>query len=322
MPVTRVLVTGAGGFVGRALCQRLCREGGAVRAAIRASGGTEIPPAESVFAVGDISGCTDWSPICRGVDTVVHLAARAHVSRESAIDPEAAYRSVNVDGTIALAHQAVAAGVRRFVFVSSIGVMGDSSTSGPFRETDPARPRSLYARTKWEAERALAEICGSRGMELVVVRPPLVYGPGNPGNFLRLLQWVQKGIPLPLAGIDNRRSMVGLTNLVDFMYVCIASPRAANQTFNVADGEDLSIGDWIRRIANAMGRPARLFALPESLMRAAARGFRRPDLIARLLDSLEVDIAKARAILGWSAPVSVNRGLEETARWFQSRKQR
>jgi nucleoside-diphosphate-sugar epimerase len=315
-----IVVTGASGFVGRALCRRLHADGKPVRAVARTLREDALPAGVEAMTVGNITGDTDWNGICRGAEVVVHLAARVHVQREASRDPRAEFRSVNVDGTLRLARQAAACGVRRFVQVSSIGVLGERSTTRPFSESDPANPKSEYARSKHEAEQGLWKLGGTTGMEIVVVRPPLVYGPGDPGNFCRLMKWVRSGIPLPLGNVHNRRSMVGLRNLVDFLVCCIVSPHAANETFHVSDGLDLSTTEWIRRAARAMGLPARLFSMPESLMRVSAGLLGHPDLATRLLDSFEIDTGKAKRVLGWAAPASIDQGMEETARWFLAEK--
>jgi nucleoside-diphosphate-sugar epimerase len=260
------------------------------------------------FPIGDIGPETKWNDALAGVDSVVHLAARAHIMNDEVADPLAEYRRVNVDGTRNLARQAAAAGVKRFIFISSIGVNGNINTR-PFTEDDTPNPAELYAQSKWEAEQGLWEIQRETGMELVIIRPPLVYGPSAPGNFGSLLKWVEKGIPLPLGAVHNRRSLVALDNLVDFIITCIDHPAAANQTFLVADGEDLSTTELLRRVGRAMGKPVRLIPVPMGLLQAGARLLGKQEMARRLCGSLQVDIAKARTMLSWKPPVAVDEGL-------------
>lgn len=263
--------------------------------------------------VGDIGPATDWTTVLNGVDCVVHLAARAHVMDDSAPEPLAAYREVNVAGTRRLAEQAAAAGVRRLVMVSSIKVNGERTAPGaPFLFSDPPAPEDAYGLSKWEAEQALWLVAAETGLEVVVVRPPLVYGPGARGNFQRLLRWVARGLPLPLGAVENRRSLVALDNLVDLLRVCIDHPAATGQTFLVSDGEDLSTPELIRRLAAAMGRKPRLLPVPPALLRLGGWLLGRSGEVARLLGSLQVDIAHTREILGWTPPISVQEGLRRT----------
>jgi nucleoside-diphosphate-sugar epimerase len=229
---------------------------------------------------------------------------------ETAANPLDAYREVNVEGTRRLAEQAAAAGVRRFVFLSSVKVNGEETTShSPFRADDPPAPKDAYGQSKWEAEEALVEIAERTGMEVVIIRPPLVYGPGVKGNFASMMKWVAKGVPLPLGAIDNRRSLVALDNLVDLITVCIDHPAAANQVFLAGDGEDLSTTELLRRVGKAMGRPARLLPVPTGLLRLGAAMLGKGDMARRLLGSLQVDISRTRDVLGWEPPVSVDEGL-------------
>ena len=307
-----VLVTGAAGFIGGALVDRLLAEGVPTVAAVRrpVTGGRTI-------AVGDIDPHTDWRGPLAGVDCVVHLAARVHVMHERAADPLAEFRKVNVDGTLALARQAVAAGVRRFLFISSIGVNGLRTREGvSFTEQSPPSPHNHYARSKWEAEEGLRQIAVQTGIEVVIVRPPLVYGPGAKGNFLTLMQWLSRGVPLPLGAIDNRRSLVALDNLVDLIVTCLNHPAAAGQVFLVSDGEDLSTTELLRRMGAALGRPAHLLPVPAAWLDGAARLLGRGAVAQRLCGSLQVDIEKTRRLLGWTPPVTVDEALRETARRF------
>lgn len=317
---SRILVTGPTGFIGQRLCESLTGCGFGVRAAVRRSGdgaAVRLPGAQpDVAAVGDIHETTDWSWALAGITEVVHLAGRAHVMRERLGDPLVVYRRVNVAGTLRLAEAAVAAGVRRFVFVSSIKVNGEATLERPFRETDLPAPLDAYGISKHEAEEALKRIGREAGMEIVVVRPALVYGPGVKGNFLSLLRWMRRGLPLPLARCDNRRSFVGLTNLVDLLIQCVLHPAAANETFLAADGEDLSTPELLRRLARALGRKAWLLPFPPAMLRIAAGIAGRPGLYERLCGSLQVDASKARELLGWRPPSTVDEELARTANWF------
>ncbi len=295
----KVLVTGASGFVGRAMVSRLQRDPAwTVRAASR----QPAPPGVDSVTIERIDGETDWTRAVSGVDAIVHLANRAHVVRDNASGALADYRRVNVDGSVRLARHAAAAGIRRFVFVSSVKVNGEQ---GSFRETDPPAPRDAYAISKLEAERALLAVSG---IDVVIVRPPLVYGPGAKANFAALVRAVSRGVPLSVGGIKNRRSLVALDNLVDFLCACLNGPAAPGQVFFVSDGHDLSTPEIARHIAAALGRPARLVPVPSALLMLGAALLGRRDAAARLLGSLQVDTSKARERLGWSPPVSVPDG--------------
>ncbi len=305
----RVLVTGATGFVGGAVVSRLAREG---RMAPVAGCRREVvlPAGAEWRRAPSLGPDADWGDALHGVDAVVHAAARVHVMDDAVADPLAAYRWANVEGTLALARQAAAVGVRRFVFVSSIKVNGEHTAPGvAFTPADAPAPEDPYGVSKAEAEAALFALGRETGMEMVVVRPPLVYGPGVSGNFARLLHWVQRGVPLPLGAVDNRRSLVGLDNLVDLLVTCLTHPAAAGQVFLVSDGEDLSTTDLLRRVAAAMGRRSRLLPLPPALLRVGARAVGRGEMARRLLDSLQVDMSHTRETLGWEPPVSVDEGL-------------
>ncbi len=304
-----VLVTGGNGFVGSALVAALARLGRPVRPAMRAASGA------GAVAVGAIGPATDWAAALAGVECVVHAAARVHVLQEAAADPLAAFREVNVAGTRRLAEQAAAAGVRRLVYLSSVKVHGERTAPGsPFAADDPPAPEDAYALSKWEAEQALAQVAAATGLEVVVVRPPLVYGPGVGGNLLRLLRLVERGWPLPLALVENRRSLVGLDNLIDLLITCLDHPAAAGKAFLVSDGVDLSTPELIRKMAAALGRRARLLPAPPALLRLAARLLGRAAEADRLLGSLQVDIAATRRLLGWSPPLAVEEGLRRTVR--------
>lgn len=250
---------------------------------------------------------------------VVHLAARVHVMRDKSSDPLTEFRRVNVDGTANLALQAAAAGVQRFVFLSSIKVNGESTElRRPFTADDAPAPEDPYSVSKHEAELLLRQIAADTGMEVVIIRSPLVYGPGVKANFESIMKWLCRGVPLPLAGVtQNRRSFVALDNLVDLIVTCLKHPAAANQTFLVSDGEDLSTAELLKRIGAAMGHPARLFYLPPGLLKLGAAVMKKPDIFQRLCGSLQLDIAKTRQQLGWIPPVSVDEGLRRAAEGFR-----
>lgn len=256
--------------------------------------------------LGRVNGDAAWQAALSGIDAVVHLAARVHVMRESASDPLAEFRRVNVAASLKLARQAATAGVRRFVYLSSVKVNGESGT---YTESHPPAPEDAYGVSKHEAEVGLRRIADETGLEVVIIRPPLVYGPGVRANFRALMRAVARGIPLPLGAIDNRRSLVASDNLADFILACLDQPAARNETFLVSDGEDLSTTDLIRRLARVMGRPARLLPVPASLLMAAATLAGQRDVARRLLGSLQVDISKARRLLNWAPRISVDEGL-------------
>ena len=302
----KVLLTGASGFLGGRIAEALeSIPDIAVVASLR--GAVSIPNVQ-IVRVPDLSATTDWSDALYGTQIVIHAAARAHVIKDDGVDPLSEYRRVNVDGTLNLAHQAVAAGVQRFIFISSICVNGNINTQ-PFTVDDIPNPAELYAQSKWEAEQGLSEIQRETGMELVTIRPPLVYGPDAPGNFGSLMKLVAHGVPLPLGAIHNRRSLVAVDNLVDLIITCIDHPAAANQVFLAGDGEDLSTTELLRGVARAMGKPSRLIPVPASLLMLAATLLGKEAVAQRLLGSLQVDISKARHLLGWEPPITVEEGL-------------
>jgi nucleoside-diphosphate-sugar epimerase len=313
----RVLVTGASGFVGRATCRRLEELGHPVRAAVR-SADRSVDAASECVSVGEIGPGTVWEPFVREVDVVIHLAARVHMMEDRAADPLAAFRLVNTAGTLALAEAAADAAVRRFVFVSSIKVNGEETRAGrPFTERDPPGPVDPYGQSKWEAEQALGDLSRRTGMEVCVVRPPLVYGPGVRANFLRLLQAVARGLPLPLGGLTNRRSILFVDNLADALATCAFHPAAAGETFLVADEPSLTPPELIRSLAAALGRRPRLVPVPASLMQLAGRVTGREAAVQRLCGTLEIDPTHIRTTLDWTQPFSTEAGLERTARWYR-----
>jgi nucleoside-diphosphate-sugar epimerase len=305
-----VLVTGATGFVGTALLARLIEERRfEVRVALRQES-SGCPEGVRRVLVGELAPGTDWQHALVGATSVAHLSGRVHVMREKAAEPLVEFRRVNALGTLNLARQAVQAGVKRFVFLSSVKVNGER---GVYSEAAPPAPVDAYGVSKAEAELGLRQLATDTGMEVVIVRSPLVYGPGVKANFQTLMHAVARGVPLPLGAIHNHRSMVALDNLVDFILTCIEHPAAANETFLVSDGEDLSTTDLIRRLARAMGRPARLIPVPASVLLGGAMLLGKHEMAQRLLASLQVDISKARQLLGWVPPISVDEGLRRAA---------
>jgi nucleoside-diphosphate-sugar epimerase len=308
----RVLITGASGFVGCGLVKLMASRGDEVLAGLRRPDAAlkKIWNVNTV-EMGDLQGGS-WGSELAGVDAVVHLAARVHVMSDTAADPLEAFRKVNVEGTRRLAAAAAVAGVSRFVYVSSIKVNGDSTVSRPFRPDDTPSPTDPYSVSKLEAEHVVAEICSVSPMSFAIVRPPLVYGPGVRGNFLRLMRWIEKGIPLPLAAVDNRRSMVSLGNLVDLLALCVSHPAAADQVFLVSDGKDWSTPALIREVAHLLGGPARLFAVPPWLLRRMGEILGMGAAIERLSGSLQVDDTATRTELGWQPPESSTDALRET----------
>ncbi len=298
-----VLVTGAAGFVGHALTKRLLSlNEGRVLAGVRTD--SRSVPAGSAPVVVDLEDASaDWADALAGIMAAVHCAARVPDSRN---EDEAAYRRVNVDGTLRLARAAAASGVRRFVFLSSIKVNGESSPVGkPFTPNDPPAPEDAYGRSKLEAERGLLELARETEMEVVIVRAPLVYGPGVGGNFETMRRWVARGIPLPLGMIHNRRSLVGLGNLVDFLVTCLQHPVAANRVWMVSDDDDVSTTELLQRLGESVGRPARLIPVPALLIRLLAASIGKRGIARRLCDSLQVDMAETRSRLGWRPPVAM-----------------
>ena len=310
----RILVTGASGFVGRALVHELLQRGFAVTAAVRRP--VTLPAAVRIVEVTDLAASQNWDAALDDVHAVVQCAARVHVMRDRAHDPIAAFRGANVYGSLALARASANRGVQRFVFLSSIKAVGEWTEPGhPFRATDEPAPVDPYGISKLEAERALATLAAVTGLELVVLRPPLVYGPGVRANFLAMATLLARGVPLPLGGMTtNRRSFVALDNLLDLIVRCLLHPAAPGGTFHVSDGEDLSTTELLRRTAAAMGRPARLLPIPAKWLARGAQLVGRPDLWQRLGGTLQVDIQYTIERLGWHAPIGVDEGLRRAVR--------
>jgi nucleoside-diphosphate-sugar epimerase len=319
-PLPSVLVTGAGGFVGLRLCARLAAAGYAVTAAVRRESAelAALAPAARIVRVGDIGPDTDWQAALSGVDMVVHLAARAHVMRDSASDPLAAYRQVNVAGSARLARAAAAAGVRRLIYMSSIKVNGEATGDAPFREGDAPAPLDAYGRSKWEAEQILSGIAAETALAVTVLRPPLIYGPGVKGNIARLLGWIKRGLPLPFASIVNRRSLVYLDNLIDATLAVMRHP-APGRLYLVSDAHDLSTPQLIRALARGLDQPPRLLAFPPSLLRLAGACTGQLDAVGRLVGSLQIDASRIGAELGWRPALDPEQGLILTAKAYNER---
>jgi nucleoside-diphosphate-sugar epimerase len=312
----KVLVTGAGGFVGQALLPLLLEAGCAVRAAVR-SQPLAMAGIDSVV-VGDIGPATEWAAALADVDAVVHLAARVHVMRDAAGDPRAAYRATNTVGTLRLAEAAARAGVGRFVFLSTVKVNGESTPPDrPFVDSDPPAATDPYAISKAEAESGLLRLAQTTSLEPVILRPPLVYGPGAGANFLRLLRLAERGLPLPLAVVSNRRSMIYVGNLASAILAALRAPSLGGRVFLVADGEDLSTPELWRRLAAALGRPARLWPLPPMLLSILAMLAGRRAEIERLTGSLAVDARGWREASGWAPPYTVEQGIARTVAWYR-----
>jgi UDP-N-acetyl-alpha-D-quinovosamine dehydrogenase len=301
-----MLITGANGFVGRALCIHLAASSHAVCSAVRALSGL---PEEVV--VGSINKNTDWRAALAGCNAVIHLAARVHIMNDTEQDPLALYRATNTEATLNLARQAAQSGVKRFVFISTIKVNGEGRDA-PYREIDEPAPEDAYAISKWEAEQGLQRIAQETGLEIVILRPPLVYGPGVKANFLRLMRTVASGWPLPLGGIHNKRSLLYLGNFVDAIRLCLEHPDAAGQTFLLDDGQAVSTPELIRAVAQAMGRPARMLAVPVVALEWMGILLGKRAAVTRLTGSLYVDGTAIRTRLGWAPPFSMEAGLAAT----------
>lgn len=308
-----ILVTGASGFVGRSLISRLATDNLKVRACVR-TGHFPLPEKIDVVYGHNLTANTDWHDVLEGVGVVIHLAARVHVMKDKVAEPLTEFRKVNVDGTLNLARQAATAGVKRFIFISSIKVNGEHTENGrPFTESDAPNPQDAYGISKFEAEQGLLKIAQQTGMEIVIIRPPLVYGPGVKANFASMMKAVRRKIPLPLGAIHNKRSFVYVENLVSLIVCCINHTNAANQTFLVSDDQDLSTTELLRSCALALNVNVWLFPLPQKMIEVLATTLGKRDVAQRLCGNLQVDIAKAKMLLGWVPPISVEDGLTATA---------
>ncbi len=305
----KVLVTGASGFVGKTLCD-----------ALEATGISYIPVTRKLtrqfydkqVIVEELTSTTSWSDVLEKVDAVVHLANRAHVMRDASAEPYNEYKAVNVDATLNLANQAIKAGVKRFIFVSSIKVNGEFTTSKPFNESDKPKPEDDYGKTKYEAELALKELCADSNMELVIIRPPLVYGPRVKANFLNLIKLCNINLPLPFRAINNKRSFIYIENLVSFLVLCIKHPRAANQTFLISDNDDQSTTSLIATIRTQLNKPICLLPIPKSILNILFILLGKKSLINRLLNNLQIDSSKAKNLLDWEPPFTFKQGIERT----------
>lgn len=309
-----VVVTGATGFIGKRLCENLEKRGYGVKRILRSH--------ESKYGTGkcavveEINGNTNWTGLLAGQSCVIHLAARVHVMNDVSNEAKDKYWQTNVKGTLNLALQAATNGVKRFLYMSSIKVNGEATYGNPFCPEDDPAPIDLYGQSKHEAEKGLQKIAAATGLEVVIVRPPLVYGPEVKANFLRLLNLVYKGVPLPFGAVGNRRSFIYVDNLTDFIIKCVAHPAAAGETFLASDGVDLSTAELIRKMAFYMNCPARLIPVSVGVLRLSARALKRTAEFERICGSLQVDISKAERLLGWYPPVSVDMGLEKTVAWY------
>ena len=304
-----IVVTGANGFVGSHLCRALQRKGMAYRAVVR-EGAQASPGTAGLVRLPSLDAHTDWTTALQGATTVIHLAARVHQVQDTSADPLQAFRATNLHATLQLARCAQKMGVQRFIFVSTVKVLGEETAPDqPFRASDLAVPQDAYATSKHEAEQALRALVAGGSMELVIVRPPLVYGPGVRANFASLVRVVRRGIPLPLACVHNLRSLVGIDNLVSLLLRCTQHADAGGQNFLVSDGHDLSTPDLVRQLATALGQPARLWPVPLAGLQLAARLTGRQAAVQRLCSSLQVDISATCQGLQWAPPVSVAEGL-------------
>jgi nucleoside-diphosphate-sugar epimerase len=310
--MSKLLITGANGFIGRALTSKLALEANYfVRASIRKKI-IQFPSQIEVVENMEASSNSNWADALRHIDVVIHLLARVHVMDDKVADPLLEFRNINVNTTIALAKTAAKLGIKRFIFLSSVKVNGESTFHKPFSEFDLPDPQDAYAISKWEAEEALRKISKDTGMEVVIIRSPLVYGPHVKANFLKMMQYIKRGIPLPLGAIQNKRSLIGIDNLVDFIATTISHPKAANQTFLISDDEDISTTDLLRRIGKYIGKPARLIPLHPKILSFLFHILGRQDFGDRLLGSFEVDITKAKKLLAWSPPKTLDEGLRAT----------
>ena len=310
--MARILITGSNGFIGQSLASYLRQQHHQLVYSYRTAGNKPAAAGKHGVAIGAIDAHTHWQAALSNVDCVIHLAARVHIMQEKKTDPLAAFRQVNTEGTLNLARQAVAAGVTRFIYLSSIKVNGEQTFDQPFTADDPPAPQDPYAVSKYEAEQQLLSLAKETGLDVVIIRPPLVYGPGVKGNFSRLIKLVAKSLPLPLAGITNARSLVNIDNLCSLIARLISHPKAAGEVFLVSDGEDLSSSELFEQLALAQAKKSRLFYLPPLLIKWLATLLGRQAEYTRLFSSLQVDISKNKQLLDWQPEVSVRSGIKAT----------
>jgi nucleoside-diphosphate-sugar epimerase len=314
-----ILVTGATGFVGKALCEALRRNGDRVSAASRRTDSSERRDGTIYFEVGDIDAFTDWKAALQDIDVVIHLAARVHVMRDTSNDPLNEFMKVNTAGTEHLARSAAANGVKRLVYVSSIKVNGEETVGDRrYTEQDAPRPQDPYGISKWEAEQALHQVAQETGLEIVIVRPPLVYGAGVKGNFIQMMGAVARGVPLPFASSLNKRDLLYVGNLVDALITCASHPASVGQTYLLCDGEPVSTAQLLRALAQALAVPSRLFPFPLGALKLAGKLSGRSDQFERLLGSLQIDSGKIRRELNWTPPFTMQQGLQTTADWYRN----
>ncbi|MCX7086152.1 MAG: SDR family oxidoreductase [Methylococcales bacterium] len=312
-----ILITGANGFVGKALCESLAHQSYKIIAAVRKI--DEASNKAHQIAIEEINADTDWTSALSGVDTVIHLAARVHVMHDIASDAQTAYRNVNVEGTLQLAKSAVKAGVKRFIFLSSIKVNGEGTEPNrPYTPEDEPAPVDPYGVSKLEAEIALRQLANDTGLEVVIIRPPLIYGPGVKANFKNMMSFLNKSIPLPLGAINNKRSLVALDNLIDLISCCINHPAAANETFLVSDGLDVSTPELLRSMAKALDKKALLIPIPSSLLQAVAVIIGKKAFAQRLCSSLQVDVSKTYKLLNWTPAIKMDAALAKTALFYKN----
>lgn len=309
----KILLTGATGFIGKELVTFLADKGHQLNIVVRRCSNKTIDSRVSVTQIQDISAATNWQTALEGCEVVIHSAARTHIINEKDQDPLAAFRSINVEGTLQLARSAILAGVKRFIFISSLHVNGNKTTESPFTEEQTPVPNTDYAISKLEAEDGLRALSKDSSMELVIIRPPLVYGENAPGNFGRLVNLVSKGIPLPLASVKNKRSFIARQNLIDFIAHCVDHPKAANETFLIADSDDISTPDLIRLLAQSMKKPARLIPFPTFLLKFGATLIRHQSIYQQLCGCLQVDSSKAQQLLDWKAPFKMSEALDRVS---------
>lgn len=317
-----ILITGGTGFISKALFTSLLSNNYKVRTTVRETAELEkLPVGITGLTTGNLVHVTDWKPFLDGVDVVVHLAAHVHHMQDDGSNSEETYQQINVKVTQALAETASKSGVKRFVFISSIKAMGEETEPHEtWNESSPCKPQDAYGRSKYDAEQALTDISHKTGLEVVILRVPLVYGPNLKANMARLFRIVDRGLPLPLGKVKNTRSLLFVGNLVDAIRLSLDHPKAVGQTFLVSDGEDISSPELIRRIAHALNRPARLLPFPPSVLRWAGRLTGKSSMVDRLLNSLEIDSSMIRKELNWTPPFSMNQGLQETSAWFKKAK--